>query len=105
MDTIAIRQALPTDSEALERLAALDSARPLQSPVLVGEVGGELWAAVSLADYAVVSDPFRPAGELAFVLVERARQINRAQRGRTRVRFVTRRSRVSAVLRRPLAGW
>ena len=104
MDTIAIRQALPTDSEALERLAALDSARPLQSPVLVGEVGGELWAAVSLADYAVVSDPFRPSGELAFVLVERARQIKRAQ-GRRRVRFVTRRFRVSAVLTRRLADW
>jgi len=80
MDTLTIRQAGPADTAALEQLAALDSSRPLRSPVILGEVGGELWAAVSMHDYEVVSDPFRPSGELAFVLVERARQIERAER-------------------------
>jgi hypothetical protein len=84
MDTLTIRQALPSDAVALEQLAALDSSRPLRSPVLVGEVGDELWAAVSVDDFKVNSDPFRPSGELAFVLVERARQLRRAQRRRDR---------------------
>jgi hypothetical protein len=91
MNSLTIRQAGPTDHAALEQLAALDSSRPLSSPVLVGEVGGELWAAVSMDDYRVVSDPFRPSGELAFMLVERARQVERAERGhRRRHRRLTR---------------
>jgi hypothetical protein len=84
MDTLTIRPAHPSDTHALEQLAALDSSRPLHEPVLVGEVGGELWAAVSMHDYAVVSDPFRPSGELAFVLVDRARRLERAERRRRR---------------------
>ena len=84
MNSLTIREAAPRDTAALEQLAALDSSRPLRSPVLVGEVGGELWAAVSMQDYTVVSDPFRPSGELAFMLVERARQIDRAVRQRHR---------------------
>jgi hypothetical protein len=80
MNSLTIRPAQSSDNAALEQLAALDSSRPLRSPVLVGEVGGELWAAVSMQDYSVVSDPFRPSGELAFMLVERARQIDRAER-------------------------
>ena len=87
MNALTIRQAMPGDETALEQLAALDSSRPLRSPVLVGEVGEELWAAVSLHDFEVVSDPFRPSGELAFVLVERARQLSRpeSRRGFRRV--------------------
>jgi hypothetical protein len=85
MNALTIRQAMPSDETALEQLATLDSSRPLHSPVLVGEVGDELWAAVSLHDFAVVSDPFRPSGELAFVLVERARQLSRPK-GRRGVR-------------------
>jgi hypothetical protein len=84
MNSLTIREAAPRDTAALEQLAALDSSHPLRSPVLVGEVGGELWAAVSMQDYTVVSDPFRPSGELAFMLVERARQIDRAERQRLR---------------------
>ena len=84
MQTLTIRHAGPADTAALEQLAALDSSRSLHSPVLVGEVGAELWAAVSMKDYEVVSDPFRPSGELAFVLLERARQIARAERRKHR---------------------
>jgi hypothetical protein len=82
MDTLTIRHALPGDSVALEQLAALDSSRPLRSPVLLGEVGGELWAAVSMDNYEVISDPFRPSGETAFVVLERARQLRRRDRRR-----------------------
>jgi hypothetical protein len=82
MDTLTIRHALPGDAVALEQLAALDSSRPLRSPVLVGEVGGELWAAVSVDDYKVIADPFRPSGEAAFVVLERARQLRRTERRR-----------------------
>jgi hypothetical protein len=83
MDTLTIRHALPSDEVALEQLAALDSSRPLRSPVLVGEVGGELWAAVSLDDQKVISDPFRPSGETASVVLERARQLRRPARRRS----------------------
>jgi hypothetical protein len=84
MQALTIRSALPHDGEVLGRLAELDSSRPLHGPVLVGEVGGEIWAAVSLTSYRVVSDPFRPSGELALLLVERARQLRRGghRRGR-----------------------
>jgi len=88
MNTVTIRQALPADAGALERLAQLDSSRPLREQVLVAEVGGELWAAVSMADFTVVSDPFRPSGELAFLLVERARQMWRAERRGSRRRRI-----------------
>jgi hypothetical protein len=77
MTTLTIRTALPSDTDALERLAQLDSSQTPRGPVLVGEVGSELWAAISLQDYTLVSDPFRPSGEIAFLLVERARQMRR----------------------------
>lgn len=81
MNSLTIRTALPSDTGALERLAQLDSSETPAGPVLVGEVGSELWAAISLQDYQVVSDPFRPSGEIAFLLVERARQMRRAENG------------------------
>ena len=48
---------------------------------IFAEVAGELWSAISLYDLTLVADPFRPTGELQFLLVERARQIRRAERG------------------------
>jgi hypothetical protein len=81
---VTIRYARSDDAEALDRLAQLDSQPRPQSPVLVGEVGDEIWAAVSLTDYAVIADPFRPSGELAFLLVERARQLRRHEGRRRR---------------------
>jgi hypothetical protein len=85
MNTLTIRTALPSDTDALERLAQLDSSETPAGPVLVGEVGTELWAAISLQDYQLVSDPFRPAGEIAFLLVERARQMRRGEQGHGRL--------------------
>jgi hypothetical protein len=80
---LSIRYATPDDVAALERLAQLDSSRPPRGVVLLAEVEGALWAAISLDDNHLVSDPFRPSGELAFTLAGRAREQRRAQRGRT----------------------
>jgi hypothetical protein len=85
--TVTIRYARQADTDALERLAQLDSQAAPQGAVLVGEVSGEIWAAVSLGDYQVIADPFRPSGELAFLLVERARQLRRHDGRRRRRSF------------------
>jgi hypothetical protein len=84
--SLTIRYATADDTEALRRLAALDSACPPRGAVLVAEVAGEPWAAISLEDYHTVADPFRPSGELVWLLVQRARDLERAQRGRSRRR-------------------
>jgi len=81
--SLTIRYAGPADSEAIDRLAQLDSRRAPRGVVLVAEVGDELWAAHSLDDSHTVADPFHPTGELVALLVERARQLRRAARGRT----------------------
>ena len=54
-----IRQATEADAVALDRLAALDSQRPLSGPVLVAEIGGSPAAAISLTEDRVVADPFQ----------------------------------------------
>jgi hypothetical protein len=72
---VTLRLATEADAGALRRLAAVDSARVLSSPVLVADVGGELWAAVSLQDGGAIADPFRPSGELLGLLLERSRQL------------------------------
>jgi hypothetical protein len=77
---VTIRYARPDDALALMDLADLDSSHAPHGIVLVAEVGGRLWAAHSLDDGHAVADPFRPTGELAFLLAERARQLSRAAR-------------------------
>jgi hypothetical protein len=83
---VTIRPGAPGDGEALARLAALDSRAVPAEPVLVAEVGGEPWAAVSIADLEAVADPFRPTAELVWVLTERARQLRPNRRGGLRRR-------------------
>jgi hypothetical protein len=79
---LTIRWATPDDAGALGRLAQLDSSRPPRGVVLLAEVGDDLWAAISLDDGHLIADPFRPSGELAFTLAQRARALKRAERGR-----------------------
>ena len=81
---VTIRHARPADADALAVLAKLDSSHPPRGAILVAETGGELWAAVSLDDHHLIANPFRPTGELAFGLVERARELRRAERRETR---------------------
>jgi hypothetical protein len=66
--TLTIRRADSSDSGALVRLAALDSASPPSGEALLAEVGGELWAAVEIDSGAAIADPFRPSGELVDLL-------------------------------------
>src|SRR5215207_6108846 len=77
---VTIRYARPDDALALMDLADLDSSHAPHGIVLVAEVEGRLWAAHSLEDGHAIADPFRPTGELAFLLAERARQLSRAAR-------------------------
>jgi hypothetical protein len=58
-DSHNIRQATESDEAALERLAELDSQRPLTGPALIAEIGGQPAAAISLADGRTIADPFQ----------------------------------------------
>jgi hypothetical protein len=77
---VTMRFAGQADADALERQARLDSSRAPRGVVLLAEVGGELWSAVSLDDGHVVADPFRPTGELAWLLLQRSRRLRREYR-------------------------
>jgi len=79
---ITLRYAFPDDEAPLARLAALDSASLPDAPQLVAEVGGELRAAISLADGCVIADPFHPTAALVALLRERGRQLSGMQVGR-----------------------
>jgi hypothetical protein len=79
---VTLRFAFPEDSEALAWLAALDSSEPPALPVLLAELGGELRAALSLADGAVLADPFHPTVALIQLLRARALQLEGTPRAR-----------------------
>src|SRR3954452_1473274 len=87
---VVIRYARRDEADALATLAPLDSSRAPSGEVIVADVQGELWAAVSLDDGHAVAHPFRPSGELTFRLSERARELHGAGRRTTR---------------RPRGGW
>lgn len=95
---LTIRLAGPDDATALARLAQLDSSRPPRGEVLLAEVAGEPWAAVSLEDFEAIADPFRPTSELLLSLIERGRAIQRGRLGPTKTR------RRGLSLRRPRAA-
>src|SRR3712207_1123596 len=78
--SMTLRLAVPADADALDALAQLDSRRAPRGAVLVAEVAGEIWAATSIDDGHTIADPFRPTGELVALLLERSRQLRRAQR-------------------------
>jgi hypothetical protein len=65
---LVLRPATSADTDDLERLAALDSARPLDGDVLLAFAGGEVRAALSLDSGRAVADPFWPSGDLVDLL-------------------------------------
>jgi len=66
---LTVRPARFEDHDALERLAALDSARPLGGgQVLVAEVAGRIVAAMSLHDGRAVADPFESSADAVDIL-------------------------------------
>ena len=82
MTSLTLRPATSADQLALERLAALDSTRPLEGEVLVASAGDELQAALSLETGRVTADPFRPTADLVELLRAAARGERRAPRRR-----------------------
>jgi hypothetical protein len=65
---VVIRPAYPDDAATLERLARIDSQRPLSGPVLVAERNGRVLAALSTRDGKTVADPFSPTADLVSLL-------------------------------------
>ena len=73
MRSVTIRPAGPADLAALQRLAALDSARLPRGELLVGLVDDVPWAALAVDGGAAIADPFRPSAGVLALLHERAR--------------------------------
>jgi hypothetical protein len=79
-DRVTIRRSYPDDASAIARLAALDSRRAPAGDLLVAEVDGELWAAVTMNGAAAVADPFRATAGLVRLLRIRAAQLEATAR-------------------------
>jgi hypothetical protein len=82
LEAVTVRLAGLADAQALTRLAQLDCASAPSHPILLAELSGQPVAAVSLADGAVVADPFVPTAEVVALLKLRARQLRRVSPGR-----------------------
>ena len=82
---IVLRLAGVADSAALADLAGLDSAGVPAEPVLIAEAGGEIRAALSLRDGALIADPFHRTLAARELLRARAAQL-RADPGPARRR-------------------
>lgn len=74
--TIVLRIAGPVDSRALADLAGLDSAGVPAAPVLIAEADGQIRAAISLSDGAVIADPFHRTAAARQLLRARAAQLH-----------------------------
>ena len=68
LTSVVIRPAYPDDASTLERLARLDSRRPLDGPVLVAERDGRVLAALATTDGKTIADPFSPTADLVALL-------------------------------------
>ena len=76
---VTIRYAFPDDAAAVAALAAVDSQPVPEGVLLVAEVGGELWAAVSLTAKGSIADPIRPTADERALLEARARQLRKTE--------------------------
>jgi hypothetical protein len=70
--SVVIRPAYPDDAQTLERLARLDSRRPLTGQILVAERDGRLLAALSTETGTTIANPFAPTADLVALLKTRA---------------------------------
>lgn len=97
---ITVRPAARGDAAALDRLAQLDSVRPLGGQVLVAEAHSMLVAAVSLDDGRAAADPFLSTADAVAVLQMRAAQLQPGENtGALRRLLVARRARRRPALR------
>jgi hypothetical protein len=76
---ITIRFASGGDAAVLRRVAELDSANVPAAPVLLAMVDGDVRAAMSLADGAVVGDPLHSTAETVELLNRRARRAGKTE--------------------------
>jgi hypothetical protein len=94
MTDITVRRSVASDRSELERLAALDSARPPTGPALVAEADSRMLAALPLGSGRPIADPFEPTAAVVALLELRAEQMATApnRRGWTeRLRSLRRR--------------
>jgi len=78
--SFTIRLSYPDDDLSLRRLAALDSQALPEGRLLIAEVAGEIWAAVTIAgDRRVIADPFRRTTAVVSVLRRQADALARPQ--------------------------
>jgi hypothetical protein len=77
LDRLTVRRLADTEGDraAIARLAGLDSSDPLTGEVLVAELDGRPVAAVSIADGAVIADPFTRTDQIRSLLELRASQV------------------------------
>jgi hypothetical protein len=75
MTEITVRRAVAADRIELERLAALDSARPPTGPTLVAEADSRMLAALPLGSGRPIADPFEPTAAIVALLELRAGQM------------------------------
>lgn len=83
---IELRLAGDDDAAAVRRLAALDDARELEGPVLLGSVDGEAVAALALRDGRVVANPFVKTEQAIALLRLRAEHLSGVRARRRRIR-------------------
>jgi hypothetical protein len=75
MTDITVRRSVAADRSELERLAALDSARPPTGPALVAEADSRMLAALPLGSGRPIADPFAPTAAIVALLELRAAQM------------------------------
>ena len=87
---LSFRYAEPRDRAVLDRLASLDHAQPLASPLLVAQIDDAVVAAIGTGG-EVIADPFFPTSRLVQTLRslygEPADRRSRGLRGRLRAAF------------------
>jgi hypothetical protein len=76
----AIRPATDTDTDALRRLAELESQRPLAGRVLIAERDGASGAAISIDDRRAIADPFQETAGAVAALRVRADALTAVER-------------------------
>jgi hypothetical protein len=75
MTNITVRRSVAGDRSDLERLAALDGARPPTGPALVAEADSRMLAALPLGSGRPIADPFEPTAAIVALLELRAEQL------------------------------
>ena len=82
--SVLIRAARGSDGDALEHLAALDSATVPAGSLLVAEADGRMIAAIATSTGEAIADPFLPTADVIALLELRAAGAS-APHGRRRV--------------------